>query len=121
MFLSNAQLNLLALAIFLSMGARQRWSRLETLLLDDPVQHLDDLDAVALLDTLRAVSLGRFGRRRQIVISTCDHNLFQLIVQKFQPLRAVGATFSAVTLVERGSEGPMIRQHGLRSLSSRSA
>ena len=121
MFLSNAQLNLLALAIFLSMGARQRWSRLETLLLDDPVQHLDDLDAVAFIDTLRAVSLGRFGRRRQIVISTCDHNLFQLIVQKFQPLQAVDTTFSAVTLIERGSEGPMIRQHGLRSLSSRSA
>jgi len=123
MFLSNAQLNLLALAIFLSLGARQQWSHLDTLLLDDPIQHLDDLDAIAFLDTLRAVALGRFGRRRQIVISTCDRNLFQLMIQKFQPLEAVGASFSAITLVERRSAGPFVRQHGPKSVdpSSRSA
>jgi exonuclease SbcC len=94
-----------------------------TLLLDDPIQHLDDLDAIAFLDTLRAVALGRFGRRRQIVISTCDRNLFQLMIQKFQPLEAVGASFSAITLVERGSAGPFVRQQSPRSVdpSSRSA
>ena len=118
MFLSNAQLNLLALAIFLSMGARQRWARLQSLLLDDPIQHLDDLDAVAFLDTLRAVALGRLGERRQIIMSTCDRNLFRLMVQKFEPLRSVGTTFSAVTLVERGSEGPEIRPYRPKALES---
>ena len=113
-FLSNAQLNLLALAIFLSMGARQRWSRLQSLLLDDPIQHLDDLDAVAFLDTLRAVALGRLGEKRQIVISTCDRNLFRLMIQKFEPLQALGTSFAAVTLAERGGGGPEILPYRLK-------
>lgn len=75
MYLSNAQANVLAIAIFLSLGASERWSRLDTLLMDDPVQHLDDLDSVAFLDTLRATALGRFGPRKQIIVSTCNRNL----------------------------------------------
>lgn len=108
MFLSSAQLNVLALSIFLSLGAKQQWARLDSLLLDDPIQHLDDLDAVAFIDTLRAVALGRFGKRRQIVISTCDKNLYRLMIQKFTMLKAAGASFSAMSLVERGSAGPLI-------------
>ena len=46
LYLSNAQLNVLALSIFLSLGSKQTWSNVDSLLLDDPVQHLDDLDAL---------------------------------------------------------------------------
>lgn len=75
-FLSCAQANVLALSIFLSLAGKQRWSKLDALFLDDPVQHLDDLNAVAFLDNLRAVSLGKFGPKRQIIVSTCDQNLY---------------------------------------------
>jgi hypothetical protein len=109
LFLSNAQLNVLALAMFMSLGARQQWSRLKTLLLDDPIQHLDDLDAVAFLDTLRAVALGRFGGRRQIVVSTCDRTIYRLMIQKFKLIAGSGASFTAVSLVDGGTEGPGVR------------
>jgi len=78
-FLSSAQANVLALSIFLSFAMDQNWSKLDTILLDDPVQHLDDLDAVAFLDNLRATALGKFGHRKQIVVSTCDKNLYLLM------------------------------------------
>ena len=107
-YLSNAQLNILALAIFLSLGAKQRWSNLDSLLLDDPVQHLDDLDAVAFLDTIRAVALGRFGSRRQIILSTCDKNLYGLMIRKFRLLESAGLSFNAISLSERGTKGPVI-------------
>ena len=45
MFLSSAQLNVLALSIFLSFSASQDWSRLNCILLDDPVQHLGNATA----------------------------------------------------------------------------
>lgn len=107
-FLSNAQLNVLALAIFLSLGAKQRWSNLDSLLLDDPVQHLDDLDAVAFLDTIRAIALGRFGTRKQIILSTCDKNLYGLMIRKFESLKPAGLSFNAISLSERGTAGPVI-------------
>ena len=105
-YLSNGQANVLALAIFLSMAAKQTWSSLDTILLDDPVQHLDDLDAVSFLDTLRAVALGRFGRRRQIIVSTCDQRLYLLMCKKLQALQPLGLRFSGVSLHGGGSAGP---------------
>lgn len=108
-YLSNAQLNVLALSIFLSLGAKQEWSNLDSLLLDDPVQHLDDLDAVAFLDTIRAVALGRFGRRRQVILSTCDKNLYGLMIKKFERLKSANLTFRALSLSERGINGPKVQ------------
>ena len=107
-YLSNAQLNVLALAIFLSLGAKQKWSNLDSLLLDDPVQHLDDLDAVAFLDTIRAVALGRFGARKQVILSTCDKNLYGLMIRKFRLLESAGLSFSAISLSEHGIKGPIV-------------
>lgn len=113
LFLSNAQANVLAIAIFLSLGAHKNWSRLETILLDDPVQHLDDLDAVAFLDTLRATALGRFGMKKQIVVSTCDRNLYLMMLKKFRPLESEGLVFRGVSLVNHGLSGPeVIYDHG---------
>ena len=122
-YLSNAQLNVLALAIFLSLGAKQQWSNLDSLLLDDPVQHLDDLDAVAFLDTIRAVALGRFGARKQVILSTCDKNLYGLMIRKFRLLESAGLSFNAISLSERGTKGPMVHYdvHGNTANSSLTA
>jgi len=105
-FLSSAQANVLALSIFLSLASKQRWSNLETILLDDPVQHLDDLDAVAFLDTLRALALGRFGKRRQVIVSTCDQTLYLLMCKKLRMLEPMGLRFSGISLVGGGVDGP---------------
>jgi DNA repair exonuclease SbcCD ATPase subunit len=107
-FLSNAQANVLALSLFLSFTRAQRWAKLETILLDDPVQHLDDLDAVAFLDTLRSVALGGLGPRKQVVISTCDQNLYLLMIRKFGMLESMGLRFTGISLLDRGEAGPEI-------------
>ena len=124
-FLSSAQANVLALSIFLSLSAKQNWSKLETILLDDPVQHLDDLDAVAFLDNLRAMALGRFGPKKQIIVSTCDKNLYLLMIRKFRLLEGDGIKFTGISMV--GKElfspeiiydvgGPDDRKHMLRAV-----
>lgn len=107
-FLSNAQANVLAISIFLSFATDQNWSKLDTILLDDPVQHLDDLDAVAFLDNLRATALGKFGPRKQIVVSTCDKNLYLLMIRKFSLLEADGLHFTGISLLDKGFGGPEI-------------
>ncbi|MGD0813457.1 MAG: AAA family ATPase [Verrucomicrobiota bacterium] len=107
-FLSNAQANVLALSLFLSFTRAQRWAKLETILLDDPVQHLDDLDAVAFLDTLRSVALGGLGPRKQVIVSTCDQNLYLLMIRKFGMLESMGLRFTAISLLDRGEAGPEI-------------
>jgi DNA repair exonuclease SbcCD ATPase subunit len=106
LFLSSAQANVLALAVFLSFSCRQKWSRLEAILLDDPVQQLDDLDAVAFLDSLRSAALGRHGARKQIIVSTCDQNLYLLMIRKFRLIQADGLRFRGISLLDRGTNAP---------------
>lgn len=107
-FLSSAQANVLALSIFLSLSGKQNWSKLETILLDDPVQHLDDLDAVAFLDNLRTMALGGFGPQKQIIVSTCDKNLYLLMIRKFRLLEENGLKFTGISMIDKGSIGPEI-------------
>lgn len=104
-YLSSAEMNLLALSVFLSFATTQRWFRMSTLLLDDPAQHLDDLDAVAFLDTIRAIATAAPWGRRQVLFSTCDRELYRLIVRKFSLLNESNLTFTAISL-EEGRDGP---------------
>lgn len=107
-FLSSAQANVLALSIFLSLGGKKQWSQLDTVLLDDPVQHLDDLDAVAFLDNLRALALGRFVPKKQVIVSTCDKNMYLLMIRKFLLLKEAGISFTGISLLDKGTDGPEI-------------
>lgn len=107
-FLSSAQANILALSIFLSLARHQRWSRVDTLLLDDPVQLLDDLDAVAFIDNLRAIAIGTGQPRRQIILSTCDRNFYLLMIRKFRLFKPNDLHFTAISLTDRGADGPSV-------------
>ena len=82
---------MLALSIFLSLAGSQRWSKLESIILDDPIQHLDDLDAVAFLENLPTFALGRLTLKRQILMSTCDLDLYLLMLRKFSGLSSEGS------------------------------
>jgi hypothetical protein len=103
--------------------ARQKWFNLDSVLLDDPIQHLDDLDAVAFLDTIRAVALGRFGTKKQVILSTCDRNLYRLMIHKFRLIESAGARFCAISMLDGGSTGPRIQYDfgGKHELSTRLA
>jgi hypothetical protein len=103
LFLSEGQANVLALSVFLSLACSQEWSRLQTIFLDDPVQHLDDLDAVSFLDNLRAVAL---QQRKQVIVSTCDQNLYLLMIRKFRVTGKEGLRFRGISLLENGGNSP---------------
>jgi hypothetical protein len=103
-FLSSAQANVLALAVFLTFTSKQTWSKLDTVMLDDPVQHLDDLDAVAFLDAIRSLALGHYGKKKQIIISTCDPNLYLLMLRKYSLVEKAGVTFSALSITNNGGD-----------------
>jgi len=104
-YLSSAELNALALSVFLSLAVSQQCFRLQFILLDDPIQHLDDLDTVAFLDTVRCIATAQGIGRRQVLLSTCDRELYRLMVRKFSILnREKEGSFTAISLAESAEE-----------------
>jgi len=77
---SSAQLNVLAISIFLAIHTNQAWSKLDTILMDDPVQNMDDLNILSYIDLIRKIR-----KKKQIIISTHDDNIFRLMRRKLQP------------------------------------
>jgi DNA repair exonuclease SbcCD ATPase subunit len=79
--LSSSQMNALAVAIFLSLNLGLPGLPLESVLLDDPLQSLDDVNLLGLIDLLR-----RTKDQRQLLVSTHDSRFGKLLERK---LRAV--------------------------------
>lgn len=80
-FFSDAQMNALAITIFLAGALRQRWSGMKTILIDDPVQQMDELNVCAFLDLLRGLS-----SKRQFIIFTCNRDFYLLALDKLDCL-----------------------------------
>ncbi len=80
----------------------ERDAELRTAVLDDPVQSLDDVNLLSLTDVLRTVR-----DRRQIVVSTHDEVLAELLIRKLRPLREGNAT-AVVTIDQWGEAGPRV-------------
>lgn len=99
--LSAAQLNSLAICLFLALNL-ERDSELRTAILDDPVQSLDDVNLLSLADLLRTVR-----GRRQVIVSTHDEVLAELLIRKLRPLRESDAT-AVVTIDQWGEAGPRV-------------
>lgn len=74
---STGQLGCMGLAVFLGIALGQRWSRLKMLLLDEPVQNMDDVNFVRFLDLIR-----RLAETHQVVVSTADKNIGELLKRK---------------------------------------
>lgn len=75
---SSAQINTLAIAIFLTFSLDNKWSKLNTILLDDPIQNMDDINIYNFIDLIRRVS-----EQKQVIISTHDDRIKEFIVTKF--------------------------------------
>lgn len=78
-FFSTGQANALAIAVFLGCSTGQSFSRLRTLMLDEPVQNFDDLHYLALLTLLKRAALDR-----QVIFSTGDRNIAELTWRQLQ-------------------------------------
>ncbi|UAL52289.1 AAA family ATPase [Metabacillus dongyingensis] len=101
---SSAQLNILALSIFLGLGLSQEYSNIKQLFLDDPIQSMDDVNILAFIDVLRAI-LDSKSKHKKIILSTHDDNFAKLLSIKMRNRSFVEYKFSSY-----GIEGPIIER-----------
>jgi exonuclease SbcC len=103
--LSSSQMNAVAAAVFLAFNIGVQALPLKTAVLDDPLQSLDDVNLLGLLDLLRRVK-----GRRQLLLSTHDVRFGRLLARKLRPVddgqRTMVVEFNAWT-----REGPELRIH----------
>lgn len=78
---SSAQNNVLAISIFLSFALTQKWSGLNSIFMDDPIQNMDDININNFVDVLRNV-INKTDK--QIFISTHDERIYNFIKNKTQ-------------------------------------
>ncbi|MGZ0654502.1 AAA family ATPase [Coraliomargarita sp. W4R72] len=79
---SSAQINVLALSIFLAQALNVTDSKgkpVDCIFIDDPVQSIDSINTLSFIDLIRALCL-RFNK--QIIISTHDQNFHELLKKK---------------------------------------
>jgi len=77
---SSGQRRALGLAFLLAVHLSRGWCRLETLILDDPVQHVDDYRALHLVETLAGLRM--LGR--QIICTVEDPALADLLCRRLR-------------------------------------
>lgn len=78
LFYSSAQLNTIALSLFLG-EALSRHSEVKSIFIDDPVGHFDDINVLAFCDLIRTIIS---QNKWQIIMSTHDESLFNLLRNK---------------------------------------
>lgn len=101
---SSAQLNILALSIFLGLGLSQEYSSIKQLFLDDPIQSMDDVNILAFIDVLRAI-LDSNSKHKKIILSTHDDNFAKLLSIKMR-----NRSFVEYKFISYGNEGPIIER-----------
>lgn len=94
--ISTGQRAAFALSVFLSMN-RNASKAPPVLLIDDPIAHIDDLNALSFLDYLRDLAV---NSNRQIFFATADTRIASLFARKFGFL---GESFCSIQL-EHGVE-----------------
>ena len=107
-YLSSSQMNVLAVSVFLALNLGLSTLPLDVAILDDPLQSLDDLNLIGLIDLLR-----RIRERRQLMISTHDIRFSSLLERKLRPVSESQRTI-LINLAGWSSEGPVSAQHDIR-------
>jgi hypothetical protein len=102
--LSSSQLNVAALSYFLALGWAAGSEAVPFVLLDDPLQSLDDVNALGFADLCRHIR-----QYRQLVISTHDPRLASLLERKLAP-REVGEATRVVEFRSWTRPGPDLEQ-----------
>ena len=103
-FLSSSQMNVLAVSVFLALNLGIPSLPLRMAILDDPLQSLDDLNLLGLVDILK-----RLRERRQLMIATHDVRFASLLERKLRPISFSQRTVR-VELSGWNSTGPIAAQ-----------
>lgn len=107
--LSSSQLNALAVSVFLALNIGVSRPPLNVAMLDDPLQSLDDVNLLGLVDLFR-----RARGRRQLLVSTHDPRFGNLLSRKLRPTPQGGRTL-VIELDGWSREGPSVT---IRAISS---
>ena len=106
-FLSSSQMNVLAVSVFLALNLGIPTLPLKVAILDDPLQSLDDLNLLGLIDLLK-----RMRERRQLIVSTHDSRFTSLLERKLRPVSEFQRTI-VIELSGWSSEGPRVAQRDI--------
>ena len=99
---SSSQANIVALSYFLALGWASRERTLPFLLMDDPLQSMDDVNVLGFAD------LCRFARRqRQLLISTHERRFAALLERKLASRRP-GERTKLLNFASWDRRGPQI-------------
>lgn len=82
LFFSSAQLNTVALSVFLGGALSADNPRIKTIFIDDPIGHFDDLNVLSFIDVIRTIISETDW---QIVISTHEENFYEIMKVKLSP------------------------------------
>ncbi|NOT00469.1 MAG: hypothetical protein HOP29_07555 [Phycisphaerales bacterium] len=107
--LSSSQVNALAVAVFLSLNLGIASPPLSAAMLDDPLQSLDDINLLGVIDLLR-----RAKDRRQMLVSTHDARFGSLLARKLRPSSSSQRTLM-VELDGWSRRGPCIESHDIKA------
>jgi DNA repair exonuclease SbcCD ATPase subunit len=99
---SSSQANVVALSAFLALGWAAGEDAMPFLLLDDPLQSLDDVNSLGFADLCR-----HMRARRQLIVSTHDERLASLLERKLAP-RAKDQRTRTLQFVAWNRSGPII-------------
>lgn len=78
-YFSTAQLNVVAFSVFLGRALQAEDAPIQSILIDDPVGHFDEMNVVCFVDLLRNI-VENTGR--QLIISTHEERVFGLLQRK---------------------------------------
>ena len=76
LFFSSAQLNTVALSVFLGGALSKSNPKVNTIFIDDPIGHFDDLNILSFIDVLRTIIT---ETNWQIIISTHEENFYEVM------------------------------------------
>ena len=107
--LSSSQVNALAASVFLALNIGLPKPPLSVAILDDPLQSLDDINLLGLVDLLR-----RIKDRRQLFVSTHDGRFGSLLSRKLRPSNERGRTI-IIELDSWSRQGPVVVTRAVKS------
>lgn len=107
--LSSSQINALAVSVFLALNMGVPRLPLSAAMLDDPLQSLDDINLLGLVDLLR-----RTKDRRQLLVSTHDSRFGELLSRKLRPSDENGRTI-VIELEGWSRQGPNVNTREVKS------
>lgn len=101
---STSQANIVALSYFIAMSLSAGRRGLPFLLLDDPVQSMDDVNVLGFADLCRHLQ-----SRRQLIVSTHERRFAGLLERKLTP-RTTDSTTTVIRFTGWDRSGPTIEQ-----------